>query len=279
MKDLAKRLEEIGALPDGDIDLGRAALYLSAASHEGRDIGRYENHLKKITQEIIARHKELLDAGGADDAETQLAALKHILADKHGYIGDSENYDHLDNADLMSVIDRAKGLPISLCILYMHAARAAGWNIDGLNIPGHFLARIEKDGRRVIFDPFYGAGIVEAPQLREIVKKTLGAGAELSSDYFEETSNRDILIRLQNNIKHRQIEAEDYRSALNTIENMLKIAPDEFRLLLDAGVLYSKTDQPMAAIQALQGYIDQVSNPDHRLEAEMLLRSVRESLN
>jgi len=30
-----------------------------------------------------------------------------------------------------------------------------------------------------------------------------------------------------------------------TVEDMMKIAPDEYRLDLDAGVLYAKTEQPL----------------------------------
>jgi regulator of sirC expression with transglutaminase-like and TPR domain len=43
--------------------------------------------------------------------ETQLAALKHILSDQCGYEGDVDHYDDLSNADLISVIERRKGLP------------------------------------------------------------------------------------------------------------------------------------------------------------------------
>ena len=272
-------IELIGSLPDAQIDLARASICLAAVNYEGRNLERYFHHLNVLAEDVGVRHKELLDTGSNDDSETRVAALKHALVEQHGYIGDSENYDDLQNADMIAVIDRVKGLPISLCILYLHAAQAQGWNAEGLNVPGHFVVRLEKDGRRLIFDPFYGAGLVEAPQLREIVKKAIGPDAELSSEYFEAAPKRDILIRLQNNIKRRQIESEDYLGAIKTIENMQMVAPKEYRLWLDAGVLYSKTEQPMAAINALQAYIDQVENPQHRYDAELLLQDVRESLN
>ena len=131
------------------------------------------------------RHAEFLEAGASDDAETQVAALKQIIADQNNYIGDSEDYDNLLNADLIAVIDRAKGLPISLCILYIQVGRALDWDVEGLNIPGHFVVRVQKNGRRIIFDPFYGGGLLEAPQLREFVKRARGAGAELQVEYFE----------------------------------------------------------------------------------------------
>jgi regulator of sirC expression with transglutaminase-like and TPR domain len=54
----------------------------------------------------------------------------------------------------MRVIDRRKGLPVTLGILYLHAARAQGWSIVGLSFPGHFLLRIDHKGARAIIDPF-----------------------------------------------------------------------------------------------------------------------------
>ncbi len=274
-------LNTLGGVPDKEIDLAPAALCIAAVSglYGERHLERYFHHLKILAEEVAARHEELLSAGGQDDIETQLAALKHILADKHGYSGDNENYDDLRNADLIAVIERAKGLPIALSILYIHAGRAQGWQIEGLNVPGHFAVRLEKGGRRLMFDPFNNAAIVEAAEMRAAVKKALGPEAELSATYFEATPNRDILIRLQNNIKSRQIETSDYTAALKTIETMRSIAPHEFRLLLDAGVLYSKTQQIDAAITALELYIEQTPNPRDRHDASLLLRQLREEVS
>lgn len=284
MKDVnpLEYLEAVGHLPDEEIDVAPVAICLAAVGtgqYKGRNFERYFHHLKRITEETAQRYKDLLAAGGQDDPETQLAALKHILADKHGYSGDEDRYDDLRNADLIAVIDRARGMPIALSLLYLHAGQAQGWDIKGISFPGHFLVRLERAGRRIIFDPFQGAVPVEAPQLRALLKNALGPNAELSSDYFEAATNREILTRLQNNIKLRQIEASDYTGALETIKAMRLIAPQEFRLLLDAGVLYSKTGQMEQAEEALMRYIDEVKNPQFKQDAMLLLEQVRSEMS
>lgn len=266
-------------MPDSEVDIAPCALAMALMAHKGLSIDRYFNHLKTLSKEVKARYAELLDAGGKADVQTQLAALKHILADSHGYRGDIERYDDLQNADLIRVIERRKGLPISLAILYIHAGKAQGWNICGLNMPGHFICRIEKDGQRIIFDPFYECKMLGAAELRMILKKNMGPQAELSSQYYEPCSNRDILMRLQNNMKFRMIEVEDYQGALDMVTIMKMVAPKDYRLLLDEGVLYAKLEQPKAAIVALEGYIDLVPDPRDRYDAELLLRQVRESLH
>lgn len=272
-------LEEVGALADQDIDLGLCALALCAPSHPGISTDRYVNHLQKLSDDVGRRYAAMLKDGDDDSVETRLSALRQVLSDQYEYEGDQETYDDLQNASLIRVIDRAKGLPISLCILYISAARGQGWEIAGLNIPGHFLCRLEKDGQRVMFDPFSACKIVEAHDLRDIVKRALGETAELSAEYYEAASNRDILMRLQNNIKFRQIEGEDYSGALETVKLMLKVDPNEYRLLLDAGVLYARTGHPRTAIDSLVGYIEKAPNSRDRMEAELLLQQLNDQLN
>jgi regulator of sirC expression with transglutaminase-like and TPR domain len=241
-------------IPDGDVDLAMAALALSTLDHEGVSVGRYVHHLERLSQDVQAAYQKAMQDGAQDNA-------------------------HLQNASLVRVIDRAKGLPITLSILYIHAARAQGWDIAGLNLPGHFVCRLEMDGERLIFDPFHGGEVLDAPDLRSLVKKVLGPSAELSSAYYEDTSNREILVRLQNNIKNRKIDVEDYAGALVHVQRMLMIDPDEYRLHLDAGVLYAKVDQTRAAIDALVAYIERAPYDGDRREAELLLQELAQRLN
>lgn len=277
--DARTHLESLGALPDPEIDLADAALALAALDQPGVSVDRYRNHLKKTGEDVAMRFAELRSAGAADDADTRLAALKHTLVDKNGYDGDSRSYDDLQNASLMRVIDRRRGLPITLSILYIHAARAQGWTAYGLELPGHFVCRLDHEGQRLIFDPFNACNKLEAADLRALVKKALGQNAELSARYFEPASSRAILIRLQNNIKFRQIAAEDYEGALRTVETMRLIDPAEFRLLLDAGVLYARTHQTRAAIDTLEEYIKLAPADRDRHEAALLVQELRKELS
>jgi len=272
-------LETAGKMPDSELDVAPCALAMALITHPGLSIDRYFHHLKTLAKDVKARYAALLDAGAKADAPTQLAALKHVISDSHGYRGDHERYDDLQNADLIRVIDRGKGLPISLAILYIHAGRAQGWDVCGLNMPGHFICRIEKDGQRVIFDPFYDARVLGAADLRFLVKKNLGPHAELSAGYYQPCANRETLMRLQNNIKFRLIEAEDYQGALDIVQVMKLVGPLDHRLLLDEGVLYAKLEQPKASIAALERYIERATDPHDRHDAELLLRQMRETLH
>lgn len=273
-----RKLEGYGALDDNDVPLFDGALLLSAIRHQGLSLDRYKNHVKKIAKAVIEEHERLLAAGGEDTLETRLAALKALLVYEYEYQGDAETYDDLDNADIVRVIDRRKGMPITLSILYIAVAKEIGWFMVGLNWPGHFLVRMDHEGQRLIFDPFDGCNVMQAQDLRQLLKASLGEGAELSSTYYDAATNRDILVRLQNNIKIRQIETEDYAGALETVQILLLLAPAEYRLQLDAGVLYARTGQAEKAIIALEDYISVAPADKDRHDAAILLQHIKQTL-
>lgn len=273
--DPAAYLIETGERDDRAIDLIMTSLAFSAMTHPGLSIERYKFHGQKLSGDVRQRFNDLLEGGAEDDVHTRLAALKHVIADQEGYRGDEETYDDLQNADLVRVIERRMGLPIALAILYIQTGRNNDFILDGLNFPGHFLCRIEYAGVRVIFDPFMRCQVMEAPDLRQLVKRIKGHNAELSADYYTPASNREILIRLLNNIKLRLIEAEDYKSALHAVEMMRLIDPKEFRLLFDAGILFAKTGQKKAAIEVLEEYLTYATDWRDREDAESVLRQLQ----
>ncbi len=267
-------LSKNGKKEDADINLLHVCLAFAAYEHPGISIDRYLNHIDKLVVDVGDRYISLLNAGAKDDAGTQLAALKHILYDREGYTGDAQTYNDLQNADLMRVIDRRKGMPIALSILYIHVGRANGWELDGLNFPGHFLCRLQKDSARLIFDPFQNCTLMEAHDLRALIKKMQGERAELSADYYKPCSNRDMAFRLQNNIKSRLIEAEEYEHALSLVERMRLLDEGEYRLYLDAGVLYMKTGRLKEAKAILEKYMHATPNAVDRMDAQALLNEL-----
>ena len=220
---------------DGDVKIAELALAMVYDDHEGLSIDRYFNHLQKISGEVERRYRALLEAGSDSDLNTRLAALKHVIADIHDYQPDSRHHEILEGADMIRVIDRGRGCSTALCVLYMDAARAQGWHIEGLNMPSQFLCRLEHKGLRLIFDPSSGCRVMEAHNLRALVKQTLGDDAELSTEYLNGLDARQSVIHLCNHIKHRRIEMGEYDQALSMVKRMRILMPEEYRLLLDAG--------------------------------------------
>ncbi len=270
-------LDAIGFQDDAQIDIFEGALALSIQNHPGISLDKYRNHRIRLAEDTQALHAEYIK-DHPDNLDAKIHVLAEVFTRRHGYIGDDFRYNDLQNADLIRVIDRRLGLPIALSILCITIGDDLGWPVVGVNFPAHYVIRMEEGGRREIVDPFQGCIVLNAPDLREILKTTMGPRAELSSSYYDPASRRETLVRLQNNIKLRQVESEDYNAALATVDLMKRMAPEEYRLDLDAGVLLSRLDRPMAAIEALERYIARVPNPRDRQDAVALLTQLRGTL-
>lgn len=208
--------------------------------------------------------------------------LAEVIARAYAYRGDSETYDDLQNADLVRVIERRKGLPVALSILYLHVARAQAWQAEGLAFPGHFLIRIGIDGARHVIDPFHEGSVRDAAELRSLLQQVLGPDAELQPSHFDPVPDRDVLLRLENNVRLRLAKREDWVQAAHSLDRMLAIAPDRADLLFEAGQLNARLDKRRAAIAAyerLLGLGEGTSDPELRRRAAILLQELRRGLN
>src|ERR1700757_4486352 len=141
-------LRELGSSDGRVLPIAEAALALASFDRPRVNLTRYREHLQLLARDV-SRHP-----GAVGGLAARARALNEIILLKYGYSGDELSYDDLQNANLMRVVDRRKGLPVALGILYIHAARAQEWDIAGLAFPGHFLVRLSEGRERVIIDPF-----------------------------------------------------------------------------------------------------------------------------
>ncbi len=266
-----EELQAWAQVPDDLIDIGAAALAFAALRLPERDLSVYREHLDRLIAEVAEMARDLRP----QRVEQVAACLREVIAIRHRYEGDTLSYDSPDNANLIKVMERRKGLPVTLGILYIAAARANGWGAVGLNFPEHFLVRLEFGGRRLILDPFARGEIVSVPRLRELVKLTLGPTAELRPDYTEAASTRDVLLRLQNNLKIRFIRAGMDESAADILEAMLLLAPDHAALWRDYGLILARLGQEHRALVALENFLTLSTDEPTRHQTAALVEQLR----
>lgn len=278
--DIRERLTEIGKADDGGIDLGLAALTLAACDRPGVPLGPYLRHLDGLVADVRAY------AGGAEppaDTDTgldlRIEALVQIIVRRYGYGGTDAVFDDLDAANLMRVIDSRSGLPVAIGILFIATARALGWDISGLDFPGHFLVRLEAGGTRKILDPFAGGAEIKAPDMRDMFKAVAGNHVELTPGHYREIGNRGILLRLQGNIKTRLLRGNRWDDALEAIETMTLFAPGEVELWREAGLLHARLDHVAEAVRSLEEYLRRTGGGEARYNASVLLQELRVRLN
>ena len=269
----ARYLRALAAQDGGVLPLAEAALALASYERPRVGLAHYRQHLAALARDV-GRHPGA--AGGLADRSR---ALNEVVLLKYGYSGDELTYDNLQNANLMRVVDRRKGLPVALGILYLHAARAQGWDCVGLAFPGHFLIRLADGAERLILDPFHGGRVCDAAVLRELLKAMAGQEVELAPEHYAPVADRDVLLRLQNNLKSRLLQMGQHERALRVVETMLLLAPDLPGLLQEAGLLQAELGNLRAAAQTFEEFIRHAPEGTARHQAAILLQQLKAKLN
>lgn len=212
-------IAHLGLLDDEAILLDAEALKIAKLDHPLVSLTRYADLLSDLTERLV------VVGGDAETAVERARVLAQVIASEYGFAGDSETYDDAENADLIRVIDRRRGLPVSLAILYVAAARRLSWSADVLNTPGHVLLRIGSAVEPVLVDAFAGGRIVDAPSLTALMNRMLGPGAAPTSEHLTPMTNRAVLVRLLMNQATRAEGAGAGDRTLTLYRRITTIAP------------------------------------------------------
>lgn len=263
-------LKRLAAVEDAHIDIARTALLLASLDRPQVPLTRYYEHLDEIAAAMTAA-----SAGEGDRTEV----LRQVLVEGQRYMGDTLTYDDVQNANLMRVIDRRKGLPVALGILFIHAAESAGWDMVGISFPYYFLVRLEDGAQRVVLDPFKGGEVVEPGAMRHILRRMSGGRLELKPEFHRAVGKREVLMRLQNNIKTRALQARDPRRAAQILKRMLLFAPSYASLWRELSVVQASCGNLQDAIAAAEGYLEWAADEAQRRDAASLLRGHKGMLN
>jgi regulator of sirC expression with transglutaminase-like and TPR domain len=146
--------------PDAEIDLGRAAAMIALHDYPRLDLDRVGLALDACAEGV-----------------SSLNGLRERLFDDLGFTGDEQEYYQPDNSYLHRVLERRRGIPITLGVLVVEVGRRAGVPVEPVAMPGHFLVREPESG--AYLDPFHGGVVLDEAGCEELFRSTTGAGPEV----------------------------------------------------------------------------------------------------
>ena len=208
---------------------------------------------------LLARFDEL--AAGLAIAETgareRAEAISRHVFGTLGFAGNESDYYDPKNSLLPDVLERKKGIPISLALVYCEIARRAGVRAEGVGFPGHFLVRVfgAKDGDEVLVDPFYGGRVLDDEALRRLLERVSGQAAvddaRVTAEMTAATTGRAFLSRWLLNLRGIYLSRGDLPRALLAVDRLVSLNPRDRGLVRDRGLLAARRGATAAAREDL----------------------------
>lgn len=245
--DIDQTLIRLGADPTARVDLALLALHLARDEYPDLDILAYLAQIETYADVLAPRLSGTL--------EEKTLELCHFLFEEEGFCGNSEDYYDPQNTYLNDVLDRKLGLPITLSLLAMAVGYRAGLCVQGVGLPGHFIAKVCEGEEQILFDPFNSGQILTPAACSQLVEGVTGVPFDLTPLSLLPASPGLMVVRMLTNLKGVYLREPDFPRAARVIKRLIQLLPGEVLQRRDLGVCLIHADRPGAAIRHLQAYL------------------------
>ncbi len=186
----------VNASPD-DVPLDVAALCIAAHAHRGLDVDEWTQRLDTIATRC---------------PKASFEGLRAQLFEHEGFHGDFDNYADPENSFLDSVIERRRGIPISLSVLMIAVGRRLEVDVRGVGMPGHFLVLDAARGDRWC-DPFHGGAVLDADGCRRRFDLVYGGTLTFQPSFLDPTPPPAIVARMLANLERGELASDPVQRA------------------------------------------------------------------
>lgn len=187
--------------------------------------------------------------------EGRLRAISQVLYEVEGFHGNRDAYYEPENSYLNQVLERRRGIPISLGILYMAVAARAGLRMFGVNTPGHFVIGCCNGGKPLFVDPFTDGQVLDECGCRRRIEEGLGQVGALAEFEMRAAANLDIAARVLRNLKAAYAMRECWPSVLRVQQRLAALLPQIPQERRDLGLVYLRLGEPTKALPVLEQYL------------------------
>ena len=231
---------------DDQVDLTRAALELARDAYPDLSFDPTLTWIEGRAAEL----RGPMTRAGSDEAI--LGELAECLALHHGIVGSREIFEYADGSFLNRVIEQKTGIPISLSVLYMAVAKAAGIELSGVGAPGHFLTRYETFDTPLFVDAFAGGSIMTYAECARRLETTQGVSPDEVRQAIEPVGPRLIIIRMLNNLKTLYLKQDEWQACWKVQHRLLALQPALYGQRRDWAVISLKAGRSGPALEMLE---------------------------
>ena len=255
--------------PEQQVRLAEAALYIASDEYPEIDIRSYLGLLNEWSS-------TLKKAVSRKPLRSRLDVLNDLLFEKMQFSGNIDNYYDPKNSFLNHVIDSRKGIPISLSVIYLELAWNLGLDAAGVGFPGHFLVRINDEGKLLYVDSFYRGRVMTVTDCAEFWNDISEGELEFQESFLTSINKHQILIRMLRNLKSIYLEQKNYKKLISVMDKLVILnpnLPDEVR---DRGIIHYQMQAYRLALKDFEGYLSTAPESDDAEVIHQYIEVLRE---
>lgn len=266
---------------EADFDLARAALLIAKEEYPELDVAHYLGQIDALAERVRAL-LDMTPPGDSSQSSTKptpldvLVAMNTVLFEQEHFRGDQKHYYNPCNSFLNDVLERHKGIPITLSLLYIEVGKRLGVQIDGIGLPLHFVVRCRLVDGDIYIDAFEGGRMLSEQECRERVQRMLRGKATFNPHWLEPVSKRQFLVRMLTNLKHIYVSKGDYTRALSICDRILLLVPEAAIERRDRGIIHLHLKHHARALRDLKAYVELAPEADDVVEVRQQIRAIRQ---
>jgi regulator of sirC expression with transglutaminase-like and TPR domain len=245
--DLDAALSLLALDPTAPLDLAEVCLLLARDEHPDLDVEACLSELAAMAHEARAYLR--------GDLVARVTGLCRYLFHDMGFRGNTREYYDPRNSYLNQVLERRTGIPITLTAVAMAVGSRAGLEVQGVGLPGHFVAQVREAERGILFDPFHGGRQLTPEQCEHLVHQVTGMPFEATPEQLQPVPLGQIVARMLGNLKAVYLNQPDFPRALRVLERLYQLAPNDPIQQRDLGVVLLRNGQAGRAIDHLTAYL------------------------
>ena len=214
-------------------DLFAASLLVAKTFCDDVSEDSYRSRVDALTESVRCQLDDDLSQ------EQRFLQMVKVFYRQLAFSGNEKDFFASKYSLLHEVIDYRTGIPVTLAILFCHIANKLGFDVNGVNFPGHFLIRFQVSADKAqFFDPLNG-NMLSWPELEALYFSILGDldEDEMPEDALEAAGAEETVVRLLNNLKAAFIKEEKFKQALATTDLLVSLNPDDPYERRDRGFL------------------------------------------
>lgn len=245
-------ISKYSRLTDEEIPLLEVALMIALIEYPKLNVRAEYDKIDQIVAGAAGRVRLARD--GEDDA---IKSINSYLFTELGFRGDNDDYYNPRNSLLNNVVERRRGIPITLSAIYLEVAWTVGVDAFGVGFPGHFIVGFHSQYRENRYlDPFNDGRELDRGSMQEILDRIYGGRMAFDESFLRPTTKRMILVRMLNNLRSTYLQdTGDLGKALEVLNCICVLTPDSSPEVRDRGLLNFHLQKYEAAIRDLLYYL------------------------